>query len=342
MPFRTSHPMRCRRFVLLLAALALLLTAGCTLQEYPQSTMTPRSDYAQHIQDLLESLTFWVVVIFVVTQGLLVYAIVRFRARPGAPEPKHVHGNTVLEIAWTIAPALILAAVAVPTVLTIYKTQAAPPANALVVKAVGHQWWWEFQYPAEGVTTGSEMHVPVGRPIAVEIESADVMHSFWFPAMGGKRDAIPAHTNHMIFTPDSVGTYLGQCAELCGLQHANMHMKLYVMEPADFEAWVAAQKAPPAEPDSGSVAFEGRQIFSESACVGCHTIDGVAAGTIGPNLNHVASRSMIAGAMYENSADHLAKWIAEPEKMKPGTLMLNVGLTPDQVTRVVAYLQSLK
>ena len=301
MPFRTRHPMLCRRFVLLLGAFALLLLAGCTLEQYPQSTLNPRSDYAQQIQDLLESLTFWVVVIFVIVQGLLVYAVVRFRARPGAPEPKHIHGNTMLEIAWTIAPAFILAAVAVPTVLTIYKTQAKPPDDALVVKAIGHQWWWEFQYPAEGVTTGSEMHIPVGRTVSVEIESADVLHSFWFPAMGGKRDAVPTRTNRIFFTADSVGTYMGQCAELCGLQHANMHMKLFVTQPAEFDAWVASQKAPPVEPDSGTIAFEGKQIFTESASVACHTLEGVTAGTIGPNLTHVASRGMIAGETFQNT-----------------------------------------
>jgi cytochrome c oxidase subunit 2 len=337
---------RPRRLLLRLAALCIallpLVIAGCTLREYPQSSLNPQSDYASAIQSLLEKLVFWVVVIFVIVEGLLVYTVIRFRARPGAPDPKPVHGNTALEIGWTIAPALILAFVAVPTVLTIWKTQGAPPPGALQVRVVGHQWWWEFQYPELGITTGSEMHVPLHRAIAVNIESADVIHSFWFPAIGGKRDAVPGHVNHMWFTPDSVGTFPGQCAELCGVSHANMRMKLFVEPPDAFEAWAAQQKKPPAEPDTSTLAGHGRALFAQSACIGCHTIDGISAGIIGPNLTHIGSRTSIAGSMFPNDAPHLAKWIAQPDKEKPGTLMLNLGLPPDQVDALVAYLQSLK
>ena len=321
----------------------LLALAGCTLHDYPQSSLHPRSDYAQEIQSLLEKLTFWVVVIFTLVMGLLVYVVVRFRARPGAPDPKPVHGNTALEIGWTIAPALILAAVAVPTVLTIFKTQGKPPANALVVKAIGHQWWWEFQYPSYGFTTGSEMHIPVGRPIHVEVESADVLHSFWVPAMGGKRDAVPTHTNHVMFTADSLGEYPGTCAELCGLEHANMHMKLFVETPEQFAAWAGNQQQPPLVPaDTTSLPAQGRKIFSESGCIACHTITGISEGVIGPNLNHVGSRTSLAGSMMPNDPDHMAHWIQAPDKEKPGTLMLNLGLPADQITAIVAYLESLK
>ena len=338
-PVRLPKPLR-------LAALFLLtlpvLIAGCTRQEYPQSTLHPHSEYARSIQSLLEQQVMWVVIIFVLVQGLLIVAALKFRARPDSPEPKPVHGNTVLEIAWTIAPAIVLALVAVPTVLTIYKTQGPRPANSLLVKVIGHQWWWEFQYPELGVTTASELVLPVGKTTFVQIETADVLHSFWFPAMGGKRDAVPARTNHLFFTPDSVGEYPGQCAELCGMQHANMKMKLFVRTPEEFDAWVAAQKAPPAEPDTGSLAAQGKQIYSENGCIACHTISGVSEGVIGPNLNHVGSRTTIAGAMHPNTDEHLAHWIEAPDKMKPGTLMLNLGLQPPQVQAIVAYLRSLK
>ena len=258
-----------RRLAAMGAALSLILLAGCTLHQFPQSSLHPQSNYAQWVQDLLEQLTFWVVVIFVAVQGLLIFAVLRFRSRPGAPEPKPIHGNTALEIAWTIAPAIILTLVAVPTVLTIYRTQSPPPVGSIKVKVVGHQWWWEFQYPELGFTTASEMIVPVGRPVAVDIESADVMHSFWFPAMGGKRDAIPSRTNHLWFTPDSLGDFPGQCAELCGISHANMRMRLSVVTPTQFEAWVSGQRGPPMEPDSTSPAGEGKQTFAQSACVAC-------------------------------------------------------------------------
>jgi cytochrome c oxidase subunit 2 len=320
----------------------LLAVCGCTLQEFPQSTVHPQSDFAQSIQRLLETLVFWVVVIFVLVEGALIVTVVRFRARPGMPDPKPVHGNTFLEVAWTLAPALILTFVAVPTVLTIFKTQAKAPAGALEVKVVGHQWWWEFQYPELNISTGSELHVPVGRPVSLTLESADVIHSFWLPAVGGKRDVIPTRTNHMWFTPDSVGEFKGQCAELCGVSHANMHMKLFVQTLADFQAWTAAQQAPPVEPDTTTLAGHGKQVFLEVGCVACHTIQGISPGVIGPNLTHVGSRTSIAGSMFPNDPEHLARWIGNPQKQKPGATMLNLGLNPDQIAAVVAYLQSLK
>lgn len=326
----------------LFVLLPLLALAGCRLEDYPQSTIHPRSDYAQMIQDLLEQQVLWVVIIFVLVQGLLLVAALRFRARPGMPDPKPVHGNTVLEIAWTIAPAIVLALIAVPTVLTIYRTQGPRPPDSILIKAIGHQWWWEFQYPDFGITTSTEMAVPVGVTAYVEIETADVLHSFWFPAMGGKRDAVPNRTNVVFFKPDSTGTFLGQCAELCGTHHANMKMKLFVKTREEFDAWVAHQKSPPAMPDSGTLAFAGRRYYAESGCIACHTVSGVSAGVIGPNLDHVGSRTMIAGGIMPLTSDHLQKWIAEPDKMKPGTLMLNLGLPPEQVQAITAYLMSLK
>jgi cytochrome c oxidase subunit 2 len=328
-----------------LAAVA-ILGAGCqwTRAQYPQTSLSPTSDYARAIDVILQQQVFWVVVIFVLVQTLVIVAVVRFRARPGAPEPRPVHGNTVFEIAWTIAPAIVLALVAVPTVKTIYHTQAPAPKGALLVKAIGHQWWWEFQYPDLGVTTGSEMHVPVGTAVNVQITSVDVIHSFWFPAIGGKRDAVPSHTNAMWFTPDSLGVYTGQCAELCGVSHANMRMKLFVDTQADFKAWVAHQKQLPPEPDSvaNAEAFKGKQVFMGQACVGCHSIEGVSAGVIGPNLTHVATRTAIAGAIFDNNAENLGKWISNPPGRKPGALMPNLGLSDEQVKALVAYLQTLK
>jgi cytochrome c oxidase subunit 2 len=331
-----------RRLLWLLVAVWASVLAGCTLEQYPQSTLHPQSDYATWIQDLLEQLTVWVVVIFVVVQGFLIFAVIRFRSRPGSPEPKHVHGHTGIEIAWTIAPAVILALVAVPTVFTIYKTQGTAPADALQVKVIGHQWWWEFQYPQLGITTASEMHVPANTPVAVAIETADVLHSFWVPAVGGKRDAVPTHTNRIFFTAQRPGVYLGQCAELCGVSHTNMRMKLMVTTPSEFDAWVAAQKRAPAEPEPASLAGRGKQVFTQSACVGCHTIQGVSAGVLGPNLTHVGSRTSIAGSMFDNNAENLGRWLSDPPRHKPGALMPQLGLTTDQVTALVAYLTDLK
>jgi cytochrome c oxidase subunit 2 len=331
-----------RACAMLLVLLPALSALGCTLQQFPQSSLQPHSEYARSVQALLENLVFWVVLIFVVVEAALIVTVIRFRARPGMPDPKPVHGHTGLEIAWTIAPALILAAVAVPTVATIFKTQAKAPAGALQVKVIGHQWWWEFQYPELGVTTADELHIPVGRTTAVSLQTVDVIHSFWIPAMGGKRDVIPARVNHMWFTPDSVGEYPGQCAELCGVSHANMRMKLFVQTPAEFDAWVAAQKAPPVEPESTSAEASGKRVFLAVGCVACHTINGVSNGVLGPNLTHLGSRTTIAGAIYDNNPEMLKKWIADPKGRKPGTTMLQLPMSPDQLSSLVAYLTSLK
>ena len=327
-------------------AAALALLAGCTRHDFPQTTLEPTSQYGREIDAILHQQVFWVVVIFVLVQALTLIAVLRFRARPGAPEPKPVHGNTALEVTWTIAPAIVLALVAVPTVQVIFRTQAPAPRGALQVKVTGHQWWWEFQYPDLGIVTGSELHVPVGKTVNVAIESADVIHSFWIPAIGGKRDAVPARTNHVWFTPDSVGVFLGQCAEMCGTSHANMRLKLFVDTPEAFAAWVAHQQQAAVKPDSATspLAFRGSQLFTEQICFTCHTIHGVdaAVGVVGPNLTHVASRSGIAGEIYPNTPDNLAKWIANAPSRKPGSIMPDLNLTPDQVQALVAYLQTLK
>jgi cytochrome c oxidase subunit II len=362
-----------RRFAALALAAALPLLAGCTRHDYPQSTFQPRSEFASWVAGLNVMLIVWVIVIFALVQTLLLVAIVRFRARPGAPPPKPVHGHTLLEIAWTIAPAIVLALVAIPTVLIIFRTQGAPPRTDVHVKVVGHQWWWEYQYPELGVVTAGELHLPVGKTAVIDIESADVIHSFWFPAMGGKRDAVPNRTNRIWFTPDSLGEYFGQCVEFCGMSHANMRTRLFVETPEQFAAWVANQKLPPVggtgAPDTAhaavpaaaggvataqaatlpagagapaGLAARGRQIFAQSACIGCHTIQGVSAGIVGPNLTHFASRTSFAGALYERTDDNVARWLQNPPERKPGSLMPNLGLTPDQITALVAYLQSLK
>ena len=332
-----------RRLAPLLCGATLMLLSGCNQDQYPQSAVRPESDYARWIQDLFRVQMIWVVIIFVFVQGLLIYAAVRFRARPNTPEPKPVHGNTMLEIAWTIAPAVILALIAFPTVVTIYKTQGKPPDGSLEVKAIGHQWWWEFQYPSLGIITADEMHVPVDRSVTVTIESQDVLHSFWFPAVGGKRDAVPNRHNHMWFTASRVGTYPGECMELCGVSHANMRMKLVVEPAASFDAWSATQKGGPKEPDSTSVAAQGKKLFLANDCVACHTIQGVSPGILGPNLTHVGSRTTFAGSMFENTPENLALWIKNAPARKPGSLMPgHPQLTPDQVTALVAYLQSLK
>jgi cytochrome c oxidase subunit 2 len=345
----TAHRIGTRWWQRLMALLPVLLTApflaGCTLEEFPQSTLHPQADYAHTIHNILTLQTTWVVIIFAIVQVLLIVAVVRFRNRPGAPDPKPVHGNTVLEIAWTIAPAIILTIVAVPTVIAIYETQADPPEGSLHVTVVGHQWWWEFQYPEEGIVTATDMVVPLGRTIAVDIKTADVLHSFWFPAMGGKRDAVGGRTNRMWFTPERTGEFPGQCAELCGTSHANMRSVHRVVTPAEADAWVAKHRAGPARPDSGTIEAEGLAIYRTSACIACHRVEGISPGVLGPDLTHVGSRSTLAGGMFPNTAEAMEAWILNAPARKPGAKMLTfdeMKMKPEQVKPLVAYLQSLK
>ena len=176
----------------------------------------------------------------------------------------------------------------------------------------------------------------------LSLETTDVIHNFWFPIVDAKHDVVPSRTNHIWFKADTVGVFPGQCAELCGISHANMHMKLFIDTQADFDAWVAAQQAPPVEPDSTSLAGKGKAMFLEVGCAACHTINGLTPGVIGPNLTHVGSRTSIAGSLYPNHVDEVSKWLANPQARKPGALMTNLGLNPDQIAALVAYLETLK
>ena len=322
---------------------AALGVAGCA-GPFPQSTLAPRSDYGWAIDHLFTDIFWWAAGVFVVVEALLVVALIRFRHREGRPAPKPTHGHTVMEIAWTLAPAVILVFVAVPTVRTIFATAGEAPADALKVDVIGHQWWWEFRYPELGLVTANELHVPLGRAVQLSITSADVIHAFWAPPLGGKRDAIPGHVNRIAFRAERVGDYTGQCAEFCGASHANMRLRVVVDSDSDFGHWATVQLAGPASPAAGTVAERGKAVFARSACIGCHTIQGVSPGVIGPNLTHVGSRTTIASGLFPNDSAHLASWIADAPALKPGSLMtrLKPPLTDADIAALVAYLASLK
>ena len=330
---------RCRLWL----TTAVVALAGCA-GPFPQSTLRPRSDFGRAIDHLFTDIFWWAVVVFVLVETLLLVALIRFRHREGRPAPKPTHGHTALEIGWTLAPAVILVLVAVPTVRTIFATAGDAPPDALKIDVIGHQWWWEYKYPALGVVTANEMHVPVGRPVQVSITSADVIHSFWAPALGGKRDAIPGHETRIGFRADSVGEYPGQCAEFCGKSHATMGLRVIVDADSAFETWAKAEQGGSATPAPGSPAERGKAVYSRSACLACHTIQGVSPGVIGPNLTHVGSRTTIAGGMFPNDSAHLARWIADATALKPGSLMprMQPPLSDGDIALIVAYLQSLK
>jgi cytochrome c oxidase subunit 2 len=319
-----------------------LALAGCGLLDSPATTLTPRSDFGWTSHRIFLQILRWDTAIFVVVQALLLVALFRFRERDPGAIPRQVRGSAKLELAWTVLPAVILIFIAFPTVAAIFRTQAAPPKDALRVKVIGHQWWWEFQYPDLGFATASDLHLPAGRAVSLEITGVDVIHSFWVPQLGGKRDAIPGSVTRIVLTIDTPGEYYGQCAEFCGASHANMRHLAVVDTPEAFAAWAAKQKEPAAAPPDGSPAAAGREVYRTGACVGCHTVRGVSAGLLGPDLTHFGSRRTIAGGILPNAAEHLARWLRNAPAVKPGSLMPDQKLTDPEVAALVAYLQSLR
>ena len=312
---------------------------GCAW-DTPQSTLVARSEFARAILTVYAIITWSAVIIGTIVFAVLAWVIVRYRDRPGAPPPSRTRGHSLLEIAWTIAPALVLLVIAVPTIHVIFLTQSRPAPDSLDVVVRGWQWWWEFRYPTLDVVTANELHLPAGRPVLLRLEGPDVIHSFWVPQLGGKRDVVPGRHNRITLTPEAPGEYLGQCAEFCGASHANMRMRVIVQTPADFDRWVAAQKAPPVEP--GGDAADGKSAYARMACVGCHTIRGVSGGVIGPDLTHVGARRTIAAGLLPNTPENLTAWLRDPEAVKPGVKMPNLRLTDAEARSLAAYLVSLK
>jgi cytochrome c oxidase subunit 2 len=334
----TTHARLALRAALGTLALAL---GGCAW-DGPMSTVIARSDLARATLHVYSIVTWMTAIIGVLVFVALFVTLSRFRARPGDTTlPRQIRGHTLLEISWTVVPALALLVIAIPTIQIVFRTQsAATPPDALQVTVRGWQWWWEFRYPQLDVVTANELHLPVGRRVVLKLDGPDVIHSFWIPHLGGKRDVIPGRLNQITLTPEGAGVYWGQCAEFCGASHANMGMRAVVQTAADFDAWVAQQRAAPAEPDGAAAA--GKTVFAGSACVGCHTIKGVSAGILGPDLTHFGSRAMLAAGMWPNTPENVAEWVKDPQRLKPGVKMPALGLTDEQAKAIAAYLTSLK
>lgn len=336
------------------AAASLMLTGlvGCsylTFPDAPQSTMQPMSDFARTTDSLYWTTIYVTTAIFVVVQVLLTVAVIKFREKPGQDIPEQVHGNLKMELGWTFLPVVILVVLGVPSVKAIWSTQTdSQAADLLRVKVVGKQWWFAFEYPELGLVTANEFHIPAGRPIRFELHTGDVLHSFWIPRLGGKRDLIPGKANYIWMTADAPPEgqdwirLEGQCAELCGDSHGLMRMHAVVHTPESFEKWVAEQKAP-ALASTEPKAAAGAQAFLSAGCVACHTVDPAnAQAYLAPNLAHFASRPSIAANRFPNTDENLAAWLRNPQAVKPGAIMPNLNLNDQQVDALVAYLQSLK
>jgi cytochrome c oxidase subunit 2 len=329
----------------LVTALCLLaLFAACTSADYPQTTLLPRGDFARIADDLLDTTVKWALVVFVLVEGILIYAIFRFRGRPGDPEPHQTHGNTTVEIIWTVIPALILAAIAVPTVRAIFQTNTTPGKDALRIEVVGHQWWWEFRYPEYNITTANEIHIPVGRTVSLHMGSADVIHSFWVPQFAAKRDVFANRETRMWFKAEADGEYPGQCAEFCGIQHARMAYRIRAQKPEEFQAWTThMQTLGPKQAAAGDALYTaGEKLFTAKGCVACHSLVAVNApkGMVGPNLANVGSRSYIAAGTLKNTDENLSHWIRDPQGIKKGVLMPNLGVTEQEARALVQFLRA--
>jgi cytochrome c oxidase subunit II len=330
-----------------LAALPLLAACGdAHLERFPQTTFAPTTEMAR-IQDWLFHYTMWMgIVVGLAVFAVMAYILWRFRYRPGMPEPAQVHGNTRLEIAWTLIPSIIVALIAVPTVRGIFATQPVAPEDALQVRVIGKQWWWEFQYVVgtDTIVTANEIHVPVGTTVELLLESDNVLHSFWVPQMGGKRDLVPNRLNRLVFTPEQPGVYLGACAEFCGDSHALMQMRLIAQTPEGFQDWLRNEASPAVEPtDSASAVFLGMQLVTQGQCIGCHAIRGTnAIGRTGPDLTHFGRRRTVAAGILPNNAENLAAWLRDSPALKPGSLMPKMDYSEEEISYMVAYLQSLQ
>src|SRR5262245_1328602 len=342
MPLRRQPLARLLLIVAVLLAAVVLSACG---ENLPATTTAPEGTNARRIYELLVPI-FWVALgVFVVVEGLLIYSIVRFRQRPDAGIPTQVHGNTTIEIAWTIAPALILLVIAVLTFRT-QAIQAEKPADALKIQVIGHQWWWEFRYPDQNVVTASELYIPVGRNITLEMTGQDVIHSFWMPKLAGKTDTIPGHQNYLTFMAEQPGIYRGLCAEFCGEQHAVMRFRVVAVTQDAFQSWLTQhQAAPPPPPDNV------KQLFLTKGCVGCHTISGFkeAVGQVGPNLTYFGSRETIAGGALTNTPENLKLWLHDPNAVKSGNAMGKtigqgegkIALTDQEIDALVGYLEGM-
>jgi cytochrome c oxidase subunit 2 len=339
---RATH----RNAGLLSFGLLTLLTA-CA-QNAPQDTLHNLGGPVARKELNLFTPVFWVAaVIFFLVEGALVVATIKFRARSDRDVPVQVHGNKILEVTWTIIPAVILAAVAVPTIGSIFSLASTPTGPDVIrVDLVARQWWWEYKYPDLGVVTANELHIPLGKQVAIRLKSLDVIHSFWVPGLAGKQDVFPGRTNELTLSADKAGTYLGQCAEFCALSHANMRLRVIAQSQAEFDTWVLQQKAD-AQAPADPLAVRGQELFMKNQCILCHTIRGTAAaGKVGPDLTHLASRTTFAGATFDFNTQNLIKWVTDAPDIKPGAKMgrgiLDYHLNADEIRAIVAYLESLK
>jgi cytochrome c oxidase subunit 2 len=340
----------------------LVFLSGCGREEI--STLLPAGEVANDQFNLLILSTVVMAFVILVVTIIYVLAIVKFRRSKVGEDviPEQVEGSAKLEFLWTAIPIVLILIIAVPTVYSTFDLADTSTMDVaaedgsmtnLTVNVNAKLYWWEFEYPEQGIVTSQELVVPTGERVYFNLLAADVKHSFWIPSIGGKLDANPENVNTFYLTFDKEsseledGVFYGKCAELCGPSHALMDFKVKSLSPEDFEQWVAAmqEEATPAE---GVLAQQGEELFTEKTCIACHATSGVGTGgKAGPNVATFADRNRVAGIL-EHNEEEVKNWIADPQKYKPGNLMpspkaLNNGkdFTEQELDALAAYLMSL-
>jgi cytochrome c oxidase subunit 2 len=329
---------RCRIIGLLGACLlTALVLVGCS-QQTP-NTFSNAGKGASDITTLTYALFGILGGILVVVWVWLFLAVVRGRKRPRS-EASQVNHHRTAEIVWTVIP---FAIVAVLFYLTLHTTgQIMGQKTGVNVTVTGHQWWWEFSYPQGGFKTADEAHIPLDPGTEFSVLSADVIHSFWCPRLSGKIDAIPGHDNLLRIDPLKTGVYPGLCAEFCGLEHNKMRFLIVVQSASDYAAWFANQEKPARAP-VGAQAKAGARLIASLPCSSCHLIRGTSVqGTICPDLTHFGSRLTIGAGTLANTPANLRLWLKDPQQIKPGIIMPDFKLSPQQIDELAAYLEELK
>jgi cytochrome c oxidase subunit II len=321
-------------------AIALVL-GGCGGS---QSTLAPRSPQAHDIATLWWWMLGIAAVVFFGAVALLVISWTR-RRTPGLPLlGRNERASTALVIVFgiVIPAAILIPLFGVSDIYVLGKTdQPTAGSSAMTIRVIGHQWFWEVRYPGAGATTANEIHIPARTPVDVVATTDDVIHSFWVPQLNRKIDMIPDRRNRIVLYASRPGVYRGQCAEFCGLQHAHMAMRVFAQPRPAFQRWLR-DTSKPARPPATPLARRGERVFMSSQCASCHTIGGTSArGTVGPDLTHVASRTTLAADTIPNTAYWLQRWIRDPQAIKPGNKMPDLGLRGRKLAAVVAYLRGL-
>jgi cytochrome c oxidase subunit 2 len=377
----STPPARRSRWGRAAIVVPLLLAMSACAKKAPLDTLNPKGSQSRTIDNLVNPVFLIAGVVFVLVQGGVLFLAWRYRKRKDddGSLPEQVHGNMKLELAWTILPALVLAGVGGASVLTILDLAEKHP-DAMEVTVVGQQWWWEYRYDVDkdgtdDIITANDLVIPAGEPVSLTITSRDVIHSFWIPALNGKRDAVPGREHPLTIEADEPGVFRGQCTEFCGLSHGYMRMRVVALDKAAYADW-SANQLKGAEDPTGAQALEGQEVF-RTTCSQCHHVRGPGGNDeqfkgaalvsgAAPDLTHLASRGVFAGSVFDlwvdtdgngevdmaelgkqfNVAD-LKAWLRDPPGRKPmyaqgGRGMPNLELTEVQIDALVAYLQTLE